>query len=81
MILLKKIDYLYMNNLEFKFAGVSLVSYTVSKVTELSTVSLKDTWHFQALQEFAFLAAIISSVIALVTFHRNVLKKEKKKDD
>jgi len=65
-----------MNTTELKFSVLSLASYTISKVTGLATVDLKDTWHFQALQELAFLAAIVSSAIALVTFHRNFLKKK-----
>ena len=77
MILQKKNDYLYMNSAEIKFAGLSVISYTFSKITGIaSSVSLKDTWHFQALQELAFLAAIVSSAIALITFHRNFLKKK-----
>lgn len=69
-----------MNTTELKFSVLSLASYTISKVTGLATVDLRDTWHFQALQEFAFLAAIISAAIALLSFHRNI-RKDKKKDD
>lgn len=79
-ISLKKLDYLCMNSVEIKFAGISLISYTASKITGFATVSLKDTWHFQALQELAFLAAIVSSAIAVITFHRNYMKNNKKRD-
>ena len=69
-----------MNTTELKFSVLSLASYTISKVTGLATVNLRETWHFQTLQEIAFLAAIVSAVIALLSFHRNI-RKDKKKDD
>lgn len=85
MNLIKKIDYFCMNNLDVKFAFLSLVSYTVSKVTGFvsatASINLKDTWHFQALQELAFLAAIVSTIIAALSFHKNVIKKSKKKNE
>ena len=67
-----------MNTTELKFSALSLASYTISKVTGLATVNLRETWHFQALQEIAFLAAIFSAAIALLSFHRNIRKDKKK---
>lgn len=61
--------------------------YTISKVLGLvspAAVALRDTWHFQALQELALVATIISAGVAMVTFYRNILKdkrKNKNKDE
>lgn len=59
---------------------VSIGSYTAGKILGFVSVSsaIKDTWHFQFLQELAFVAAILSFVLAVANFHLN--KKEKKKN-
>lgn len=58
----------------------SMCSYTVGKVLGFATASasLVDTWHFQALQELAFAAAIGSFFLAVYTWHKNF--KEKKRN-
>ena len=74
------------NNVDFAltkgFSLASIGSYTLGKAFS-AAAELKDTWHFQALQELAFAAAIVSSIVAIFTFHQNYLKnkrKSKKKD-
>lgn len=55
--------------------------YTIGKIFGIvpqAAVALKDTWHFQALQEIAFAASIIAAAVAVITLHRNIRKDKKK---
>lgn len=52
---------------------ISIGSYTAGKILGFvsSSVAIKDSWHFQVFQELAFVAAILSFVLALVNFYLN----------
>ena len=55
--------------------------YTISKILGYATpavTALRDTWHFQMLQEMALAATIISAGVAVFTFIRNSRKDNKK---
>lgn len=54
--------------------------YTTAKglgIAVSAAAELKDTWHFQLLQEMAFGASIIAALFAILTFHQNYLKKKR----
>lgn len=61
------------------FPLISIGCYTLAQVIGLSGASIKDTWHFQVLQELAFVAAILSFLLAVINFHLN--RKEKKRNE
>lgn len=48
----------------------SVGSYTVAKAIGFVAINLNESWHFHLLQELAFGAAIISSGMAILTFHQ-----------
>lgn len=56
-----------------RLCGLSVGGYSIGKI--ISLASIKDTWHFQVLQEMAFAAAIISCGVAIATY----MKKKRKK--
>lgn len=70
------------NNVDFALTKVlslaSVGSYSLGKAFA-AAAELKDSWHFQAMQELAFAAAIVSSMMAIFTFHQNYLKGKKEK--
>lgn len=75
-----KSNYLSMYTTDVKFATASVISYTASKAFGIaSAIDLRDSWHYQMLQELAFVAAIVSAAVALLSFHRNLLNKRKDK--
>lgn len=59
--------------------------YTAGKllgyITPIAAVQLKETWHFQVLQEIAFIGTIVAATAAVVTLIRNVRKDKPIKKD
>jgi hypothetical protein len=71
------------NHTEITGSIAAIGFYTLSKILgfvqpAVAAVALKDSWHFQALQELALLATIVSAGVAVFTFHRNFIKGKKK---
>lgn len=72
-----------LNHTEIAGSLAAIGFYTCSKILGFiapaaAAISLKDTWHFQVLQEIALLATIVSAGVAVFTFHRNFVKGRKK---